>query len=329
LRSIDELEGKLVPGTNESLTDPFFSPDGKWIGYWSSSSNQLKKISINGGAPVLIAHSEKPSCPIWYPDDTIVYGQSLGGLFRVSANGGTPERLVESKGDDIVAVPRILPDKKSIMFTLIKEGGTSIQVAVQSLKSGERKILFAGDNAQYLSSGHIIYALQNNLMAVRFDLNKLEVVGGPVPMIEGMFRAVSFFAPQYAISDSGTLVYAPGMTAASAGPSPRTLVWVDRNGKEEPIPAAPNSYNDPRISPDGTRVALNVPNTDGNRDIWIWDLARKTLTRLTFGQGFNRMPLWTTDGKRIVYDRSLGFGTYLKAADGTGHMEPHEMRKDY
>lgn len=132
-------------------------------------------------------------------------------------------------------------------------------------------------------------------MTIPFDLDRLEVIGGPVPVVEGVWRLPGS-ASQYAISDSGTLVYMPGTTVAAAL-SNRTLVWVDRNGKEEPLSAPPNSYDSPRISPDGTRLALQV----GSANIGIWDLVRKTLTRLTFDADFNDLPLWTPDGKRIAF----------------------------
>ena len=189
------------------------------------------------------------------------------------------------------------------------------------IESGERKELIAGgDTAQYLSTGHIVYGVDNNLFAIPFDPDSLELKGGPIPMVEGVFRAGG--APQYAISDSGTLVYIPGATIGAGIKAGRTLVWVDRNGKEEPLSAAPNAYSFPGISPDGTKVALTIggqPNTN----IWIWDLIRKTLTRLTFDESIDLNPLWTPDGKKIVYSsfRQEESGLYWKTADGTGETE--------
>jgi serine/threonine-protein kinase len=136
---------------------------------------------------------------------------------------------------------------------------TRFSIRAQSLKSGEPKELFAGIGARYLASGHLVYAVGNNLLAVPFDAGILEAAGGPVPIVEGVYRNVT---PQYALSDSGTLVYMPGATgAATAG---RTFVWVDREGKEEPLGAPPNNYRYPKLSPDGTRVAVTVvgDNTD-------------------------------------------------------------------
>jgi serine/threonine-protein kinase len=144
------------------------------------------------------------------------------------------------------------------------------------------------------------------------------VSGGSIPVVEGIFRNGSLL--HYAVSDSGTLVYIPGTTTAAA-PSGRTLVWVDRNGKEEPLGAPPDYYFVPKISPDGTRVAVAV-NKDNKLDIWIWDLIRKTMTRLTFDKS-NNVPIWTPDSKRIIFasNREGTYGIYWKAADGTGKEE--------
>jgi serine/threonine-protein kinase len=202
-----------------------------------------------------------------------------------------------------------------VLFTDISF--TPFKVVTQSLKTGERKELFAGDTGRYLPTGHILYASENNLLAVPFDPDRLEVTGGPVPVVEGV---VHITAPLYAISQSGTLVYVAGtMSAPLRG---RALVWVDRNGKEEEIPAPRNDYMYPKISPDGTRVALTMA-SDKNWDIWVWDFIRKTLTRLTFDMQYDVSPIWTQDGKKIVFctTRDGLLNLYWKPADGTGKDE--------
>jgi eukaryotic-like serine/threonine-protein kinase len=313
LRPMDELDAKIISGTGENPQKPFFSPDGKWVGY--VARNQLRKIAVSGGAPLVLADAATIGFIDWKTDDTIVFCQRGKGIMRVSANGGTPEAIV--KESELIAAPQILPDGKSVLFT---HGPAPFKVMVQSLQSGERKELFEGDTARYLPTGHIVYAAGNNLSAVPFDLNTLKVVGGQVPIVEGVLRTGG--APQYAVSDSGTLVYVPGTSVSVSG---RTLVWVNRDGKEEPLPAEPHGYNNARISPDGTKVALQIT-TGLNRDIWIWDLVRKTLTRLTFGAPAI-FPLWTTDGKRIAFasSREGGLKVYWKTADGTGKDEPIAM----
>jgi Tol biopolymer transport system component len=313
LRSVNELTAKLIAGTEGSVSLPFFSPDGKWIGYFSATDRKLKKIPINGGAPVALCDVASVSGANWNTDNTIVYcPYPSNSIMRVSANGGSPESLLKGKLGIFVA-PQILPDDKSLLFTDISTG----RIVVQSLKSEERKELFQGDSARYLPTGHIIYAVGNNLFAVPFNLDRLEAAGGQVPVVEGVFKIAP---PLYAVSDSGTLVYVPGTTGASASGG-RTLVWVDRNGKEEPLGAPPNNYRYPKISPDGTRVAVTI--NGANVDIWIWDLVRKTLTRLTFDEKPELQSIWTPDGKRIVFasGNTSPNDVCWKAADGTGGVE--------
>jgi serine/threonine-protein kinase len=188
---------------------------------------------------------------------------------------------------------------------------------LKSLESEWKKELFPGDTAQYLPTGHIVYAVDNNLYSIAFELNKLSVTGGPIPMVVGVLRAAG--APQYAVSDSGTLAYIPEGAAAEGN----TLLWVERDGKEVSLSAPPDSYTNPRVSPDGTKVALAFT-SGGEFDIWIWDLIRETMTPLaTFEEASDRLPLWTQDGKRIVFTstREGGFSLYWKAADGTGEIE--------
>jgi Tol biopolymer transport system component len=312
LRSVDELTAKLIAGTEREIRQPFFSPNGKWIGYVSFNEMKLKKIAVTGSAPVVLCDVTTTGMrgPSWSADDAIVYGTTQGAVMRISANGGTPEPLVKAKLA-YLGSPQILPDGKSILYTA---GATQGNILVQSLKSGEPKELFAGTGARYLSTGHLVYRLpnNNNLFAIAFDLDRLEVVGGAVPVVEGVSQA--------AVCDAGTLVYIPGTASATVLPQ-RTLVWVDRNGNEEPIAALPNNYAQPKISPDGTRLALSAGSP---RNIWVWDIVRKTLTRLTFEKAAAQQPIWTPDGKRIAYYSAYeapNVGVYWRAADGTGESE--------
>ncbi|MFC1839218.1 adenylate/guanylate cyclase domain-containing protein [Thermodesulfobacteriota bacterium] len=309
IRSIAEFNSSLIPGT-ELAIEPCFSPDGQWICYWSDS--QMKKIALTGGAPVsLMKPSSYPyGVPAWGEDDWIVYS-IRGAIMRIPANGGAPETLL--KEETIINAPQILPGGKSVLYAV---GSAPTRVVVQSLESGERRELFEGDTPRYLPTKHIVYTLENNLFAIAFDPDRLEVKGGPVSLVEGIARRMT---PQYAVSDSGTLVYVPSESTA-AGPE-RILVWVDRKGEEESLPAEPNNYLDPRISPDGTKMALSF-NTGGNKDIWIWDLVRETMKRLTFDEATDTFPLWTPDGRRITFLSIRDpMGLYWKAADGTGEVE--------
>jgi len=309
LRSVNDFDAKLISGTEMDPSSPFFSPDSKWIGYFSGRDARLKKIAISGGAPVSLCGGGSIVGANWSEDGSIVYADYGKGIMRVSANGGTPELIAK---EDAVFHPQLLPDGKSLLYTF---GSIPYKIAVKSLQSGERKELFVGDNARYIPTGHIVYAVGNNLLAVPFDLKTISPAGEPVSVVEGVLRAG---APQYAVSDSGTLVYMPG-TENAPGLARRTLVWVDRKGKEEPLQAPINGYFNPRISPDGNRVDLGIASPE-KRDIWIWNLAQKTLAPLTFEGGDLASPLWTADGKRIAYC-SAESGVYWKASDGSGRVD--------
>jgi serine/threonine protein kinase/Tol biopolymer transport system component len=330
LRSVEALEARLIPGTKGSGR-PFFSPDSQWIGYFSSSDQKLKKVAISGGAPVVLCDTG-PAVPgaSWDSEETIVYSDMLSGIMRVSASGGTPENLIKgslaniAKEGGVPTFPQMLPDGKTLLFTNVTIAAVAHwQIVIQSLKTGERKVLFkGGTGARYLPTGHIVYTLPNNninnLFAVPFDLDKLKVTGGPVSILEGVAGS--------AFSKSGTMVYVPQPAvapgAASTVSSGGTLVWVDRQGKEELLGAAPDAYEGLKISPDGTKVALTI--RSGNQDIWIWDIPHKTPTKLTFDKADDSGPIWTADGKRIVFYSSRGGGlggVYWKSADGIGEDE--------
>ncbi len=318
IRSAGELTARLVPGTEGPASNPFFSPDGKWIGFWSGTAGgaKLKKIFINGGAPVVLCEVVNILGAWWNEDDTIVFGQFTRDLMRISAKGGTPESIIKAE-TEYPSAPQILPDGKTILYTSAPNNGQG-KIMVRSLKSGEARELFAGYDAQYLPTGHIVYRLpnSNNLFAIPFNLERLEVNGEAVSVLEGVV--------QYAISKSGTLAYIPDSSGGTA--NQKSLVWVDHEGKEESLSAPPKDYLFFRISPDEKQVTLQAM-ADQYYNIWIWDDVGKSLTRLTLDESSSSLiPLWTLDGKRIVYalNRENTFGPgdiYSRAADGTGGIE--------
>ena len=186
LKNSDELNARPIQGTNEDPLNPFFSPDGQWIGYFDLPNKQLKKVPVDGGASVKLCEINDPYGASWGADDRIVFGD-LGGVMQVSSNGGNSEIIVKGEGATLYfSSPQILPDGKTVLFTTYSRSG--FQVAVQSLESDERIDLFAGNSAQYVSTGHIVYALENTLFAVPFDCDALEATGERVPLVDGVYR---------------------------------------------------------------------------------------------------------------------------------------------
>jgi serine/threonine-protein kinase len=313
VRDIDALEGRVVPGT-ETATDPFFSLDGAWIGFERGTA--LMKVAASGGPPVEIVDAKTNiTGGAWGVDDTVIFATD-DGLYRVSAGGGGPVERLTPKADATrgYIAPRVLPGGKAVVFYLRKGADwASDRLAVLSLETGEQKILMGGGAPLYASSGHLVFARGTTLMAAPFDLERLEVTGDPVALLEGITRTGGSSA-QYHLSENGTLVYRPG-TGTVGG---RTLAWVRRDGGEEALAMEPSSYANARVSPDGGHIALWA-----SGDIWIHDVARRTTTRLTFDPSNELWPLWTPDGERVVYasDRSGNFNVYWKRADGTGPEE--------
>ena len=269
LRAMGELSARLIPGTEETLTTPTFSADAQSVAYFQDA--RLKRIAISGGAPVVICAATNPFGMSWERDNTILFGQP-DGIMRVSANGGTPELVIRAEKGEQVHGPQMLPDGESVLFSVTRATGDTrwdqADIVVQSLRTGQRTVVMrGGSDARYVPSGHLVYALGDGLFAVAFDPNRREVQGGPVSVLEGVMRAavaqVNTATANYGMSNQGTLVYATGGSAQIQ----RTLVWVDRTGQEGIIPAPPRAYVYPRLSPDGTRVALDI--RDQENDIWI------------------------------------------------------------
>jgi serine/threonine-protein kinase len=328
LRSFDRLDAVQVAGGDTpplaSPRTPFFSPDGQWLGYWESG--QLKKVSVSGGAPVTLATVTPPPAGVtWGGDNTILFGRGSSGIWRVSGDGGTPERIIAVEAGERAHGPQLLPDGRTVLFTLARTASwDEAQIVVQSLDGATRKtVISGGTDARYLPTGHLVYALGNNVLAVPFDPTSGRVNGGPVSLIQGVVRFggnISGNSAAFAVSPAATLVYAPTSSGTSMR---RMLVWVDRNGREEAIPAPPRAYTYPRLSPDGSRLAVTFPDEKENMDIWILNLESQTWARLTSDPSRDTEPTWTPDGQRIIFTstRTGEIGLFSQAANGTGTAE--------
>jgi serine/threonine protein kinase len=321
LRAMDSHEAKPIPGT-ENAARPFFSPDSQWLGFFSGG--KLKKVSISGGTaqPLCDAKISSGAGAIWGSDDTIYFSSGYSGLRTIASSGGTPQvvtTLNRSKGEISHRSPQVLPGNKAVLFTVwTGPGYDEHHLELLDLRSGERRILLQGaDTGRYVPTGHLVYSRAEALMAVPFDLDRLEVTGAPV-VLEEQVRDENQGA-QFTVSDSGTLAYLQGSRRLYE----RRLVWVNRKGMIEPLPAPVQPYQDPALSPDGCQVALGIgKETCG---VWIYEFARATLTPLTplKSAGASQAPVWSPDGKRIVYRATrAGFrNLFWKTTDGSGDEE--------
>jgi eukaryotic-like serine/threonine-protein kinase len=337
LKTMGELQARPIAGTaGQSLGQPFFSPDGRWVGFFTVTDGKLKKIALTGGAAVTISDlSGLPDVAggvlseSWGPDDQILIGWP-GAILRVSANGGKPEKLITLKDGEAAHGPQLLPGGDAVLFTLGPVGGgvagwDKAQIVVQSLKSGERKVLVeGGSDGRYSPTGHIVYTLGTTLLAVPFDLNKLEVTGGPAPIVEGVRRATvtnnGGASAHFAFSANGSMAFVPSGTAT--GIQAFTVALVDRTGARKQLDIPPRPYNTLRVSPDGKQLALSTD--DGSEGvIWVYGLdGTAPFRRLTF-DGRNSNPIWTKDGRELVFtsERQADVALFRQAADGSGSAQ--------
>lgn len=324
LHRMDQLTSQPIPGT-ENSAEPAFSPDGQWI-VFNTAQQKLVKVSIFGGAPETVCQTNGQTRGIWWAaDNTIFYGHISTGIHRVSASGGTPEAVTSldsAAGEISHRFPQLLPDGKTIIFTIKLNNITSFDealIAAERLGTGERKILVRGGTyVRYAPTGHLIYIRGNTIYAVPFDAERLEVSGPPVPIEEGGWMNRGSGQASIGFSNNGVLVFAPS--------GPRSfesfaLAWMDRQGKTRPLLETLRSYFSARLSPDGQKVATDI--NAANDDIWVYHITRGTLTRLTFAGGNNDLPIWSPDGKYVVYSAEKGKSPniFRKPWDGSGAEE--------
>jgi len=323
VRTFDQLKATPLAGT-DAARQPFFSPDGEWIGFFTQ--NKLKKVSVQGGAVVTLCDAPAPRGGSWGGDNKIIAALKNGeALSWMDSAGGEPELLTQlDKGEVTHRWPQILPGGKAVLYTTNTSGDAfdNASLAVYSSETGKSQtVLQGGSYARYVSSGHLMYMHQGTLFAVPFDLKRLEVTGKAVAAIEGVGTDSAAGYAQYAVSDSGRLLYVPGHASGNL----YGIKWLEHDGKETPLRNIIENYNNLQFSPDGSRLALDLSSEIGkSTDIYIYDWKRDAMTRLTFAPESDTFPVWTPDGRWIAYSsgRTLANNKiYWSRSDGTGEAQ--------
>ena len=317
VRSLDQLTATELPGT-EVAYNPFFSPDGQWIGFVTPT--ELKKVSISGGTPIVLCPVSRSRGASWGEDDVIVLTENpSSGLSRLPAAGGEPTPLTTldpAKSEYSHRWPQVLPGGRKVLFTSLtsEQGNGSLEVL--DVETGVRTVIHHGGTyGRYLASGHLVYVNKGTLFAAPFDLDRLEFTVTPAPVVQGVAERGG---AQYDVSANGTLLYIEGQ----AGSPKYELVAVDRRGSAQALTAELQTFVEPRFSPDGRRLAAEVLTGSGS-DSWVYDLERGTSTRLTFSESSDSVPVWSPDGAWVAFgsDRAERPGLYRKRADGSGEEE--------
>ena len=317
LRALDQPTPVIL---STSARTPFFSPDGQFVAF-VEDNDRLSKVPVSGGPAVRIGgRANAPRGATWTSEGRIVFAtaDTSTGLFAIADGGGEPALLTRpdsTKGEVDHVFPDALPDGKAVLFTITTEkGADNSQVAVLDLQTNTQRVLIQGGaHPRYVAPGYIVYATGAGLRAVAFDRQRLEIRGKPVPVLDGVDAKPSGSA-SFAVASNGTLAYIEGNPAERQ----RALVWVDRQGREQTLGLEPRNYQSFALSPDGKSVAVTIGSERGESDIWIWSQERQTLNRLTF-EGGTEVPLWSPDGKRIVYTvYEPDINLVWRMADGTG-----------
>jgi eukaryotic-like serine/threonine-protein kinase len=320
MRRLDQFKDLPIAGT-EGADAPFFSPDGQWVAFFVEG--KLLKVNVQNTAPPILLCEDVGNWllngAVWLQEGAIIFTQAEKGLQRVSAEGGKPApvtSLNQTPREFDHHSPSLLPGGQVVLFTA-HDGDGEFNVVVQALASGERKVVVeSAYDATYVAPGHLVFARNQTVLAAPFDLRRLEVTGPAVILVGAVASGPYNGYGGYRLSASGTLVFRPEPSQTG-----RTLAWVDRTGTETPLPITPRAFGSPRVSPDGRRLAFAIAD-GGRRDIWTYDIAAERLARLT-REGDNRTPIWTRDGRRLIYASMRGNEGQLfwQPADGSGAPE--------
>jgi len=318
LRELAGFETRALPGTQTAAT-PFFSPDGRWVGFWRPEDRILRKVSVSGGPPIEIGPTDVPHTALWGPGDEILFATGFPGseLWSIAAEGGKPQEIVvrdRSEGETISLRARV-PGRRDLLVASIRAGEAWLEVL--SRETGKRRRLLRGGLntlARYTPTGHLVYSDADALFAVAVDPERLEPLGAPVPVIHGIDHF--YWHSNVALSETGTVVYLPAERVREA-----ELVWLDRAGKVTPVPGGRGRVESFALSPGGRQAAVVL--VEGTKlQLWIFDLERGA-KRLIASEGGCSTPIFSRDGVFVTYASSRGGteGLYRRRADGTGDEE--------
>jgi Tol biopolymer transport system component len=323
IRHLDQLQAVPLPGTDDAES-PFFSPDGKWIAFFAGG--KLKNIAVTGGASVTLCDAPAGRGGTWSDDGTIVFSPNVllaTRLLRVSSTGGTPAPLTSESETPQARWPQMLPGGQAVLFTSSRAVAdfNDAELIVQPLSGGAPKVVHRGGfYGRYLPSGHLLYLHAGTLWAAPFDLDRLAVTGPPVSAIEGVTSNAANGGAQVAVSASGTVVYLPGEETSGV-----PIHWMDRDGKTTPLRSLPANWTALQFAPDGRRLGLQVNMVGAGADIWVYEWERDVFTRPISDPGDHANPIWTPDGRRIVFGSTpANQGTlnlYWRRADGVGDAQ--------
>jgi DNA-binding winged helix-turn-helix (wHTH) protein/Tol biopolymer transport system component len=327
LRSLDRDESVRV-ARSEGAAMPFFSPDGRWLGY--TAHGHIYKALVSGGMPIMVcdAGSECRGAS-WTAGNEIVFAAGPAtGLSIVSADAGSPKAATQldfAKGERTHRWPDVLPSGRHVLLTVAHAGSASFdegEIVVASLDTGERHgVAHHGSCARYVPTGHIVYMRGGSLMAVAFDAARLETRGSAIPVADRVMTQPTG-AGHFTFSNTGCLLYLTG----EAQDVKRRLVWIDRQGSLEPLPLEDQAFEEPRLSPDGARVAFGIRGK--SNDIWIHQFASAMLTRVTF-DGDNFAPIWTPDGARLTFSSNRNGPCHIFSQDTEGRDVVELVDGDY
>jgi serine/threonine-protein kinase len=320
VRPIGQLTSLALPGT-EVAYNPFFSPDGQWIGFVTPEA--LKKVSISGGTPLTLCPVSRSRGASWGDGDVIVFAENpSSGLSKISANGGQPQPLTTldpGQTEFSHRWPQVLPGGREVLFTsLAGASDTSDRgtLEIADLGTGKRTVIHQGGSyGRYLANGDLVFVNEGTLFAAPFDLGKRQFTATPAPVVQGVDTGTG---AQFDISDNGTLVFLEGQSGAGT----YELVTTDRHGGAAAVSPERQTFVEPRFSPDGKHLSVEIV-TGTTSDSWIYDLERGTATRLTFNEGSDSVPVWSPDGEWIVFgsDKDGSANLYRKRSDGSGEEE--------